>query len=369
MKDKIRVNFIILTRGRDRKYLGELKTYRTAPLTLAVLAGVTPPDVEVSITDEAVEAIDYNANVDIVGITLILPFALRGYQIAQKFRERGVKVVLGGPHPSIMPDEAIEYADSVVIGEGDTVWPTLIEDYKKGNLQRFYRNSKPMDLTGLPIPRRDLFKASKYMILNSTYATRGCTYTCEFCSIKKMISDYRTRPIPEVVQEIDSFGGNRFHRKHFILWDDNLVGNRDYAKKFFNELAPLNKTWFGQGTIKIGEDEELTKIASKSGCKGFFIGLESFEDETLIGMNKKSNKVEKYKDSIKRLHDHGIFLITGIMVGFDHDKKDVFEKTLEMLISLNIDDIACYIVTPIPKTPLFNRLESEGRLLHRDWSK
>lgn len=365
----MKVEFIILARGTDRKFLGELKTYRTAPLTLAILAGITPPEIEVSITDEAIEPINFDKEIDLVGITLILPFAPRGYEIAKKFRERGVKVVLGGPHPTIMPEEAIEHADSVVIGEGDSVWPTFLEDFKKKRLKKFYKNKKPVNLSGLPAPRRDLFNAKKYLILNSTYATRGCTFDCNFCSIKKIIPDYRTRPVPEVIKEIETFGGNYFHRKNFIFWDDNLVGNRENAKKLFKELIPLKKKWFGQGTIKIGEDRELAQLASQSGCKGFFIGLESFEEETLIDMNKKANKISKYKESIKRLHDLGIFVTSGIMVGFDHDKKDVFERTLEMLIELNIDDIACYIVTPIPKTPLFNRLEKDGRLLTKDWSK
>jgi radical SAM superfamily enzyme YgiQ (UPF0313 family) len=345
------------------------KLMNPAPLTLPLLAAYTPPDIEISIVDEAFETIDYDQEVDLVATTFVLPLAHRAYKLAHEFRKRGKTIVCGGPHATLMPDESAVHFDSVVIGQGDLTWTILLDDFKKGRIKKFYTNHQDIDMTTIPFSRRDLLNPKGYSILNTFQATRGCPYSCTYCTTHTIYPKFLTPPVPKVVEEIEQIEGGPFHRRLLLFWDDNLVGNPVWAKKLFEEMMPLKKTWVAQLTFTITEDKDLVRTAAKSGCVGLFFGLESFNSLSLKNSNKKHNVVDKYKDGIKLLHDHGISVYAGMMFGFDDDRKDIFEITLEKAIELGIDNLGPKILVPYPNLPLYEKLVKENRIIHTDWSK
>lgn len=255
------------------------------PLAPAMIAALTPPDVEVSITDENVSTIDFKKEVDLVGITVITSTANRAYEIADFFRTKGVKVVLGGIHPSVLPEEAGQHADAVVIGEAELTWPRLITDIKAGQLQKIYQHNERPSLAGLPIPRRELYSRSRYIIPNTISTSRGCPYSCSFCSVSLFSGrTYRCRPIGEVIKEI----GTLDRKKPIIFVDDNIVGKPAYAKELFHALMPHKLKWLGQSSVNIASDDELLRLAAASGCIGLLIGFESIAPASLTGMGKGS---------------------------------------------------------------------------------
>ena len=232
------------------------------PLGLAMVAALTPPEVEVSLTDENVTVIDFQKETDLVGITALTVTALRAYEIADKFRAKGAKVVLGGIHPSALPEEASQHADAVVIGEAEGIWPNLIEDFKANKLQRVYKQVKRPSLLNLPIPRRDLFAEGAYYITNTLSTTRGCPYACSFCSVTSFFGHtYRCRPVEEVLKEIETLN----QRKLIGFVDDNVVGNPKFAKELFRALIPYKVKWGAQASVTIARDDELLKLAAASG--------------------------------------------------------------------------------------------------------
>lgn len=366
MKGKVKVAFIHLA-GFESKHA----LFRVPPLTFQCLAAVTPLDVEIVLIDESFEAIDFDIEVDIVGISVILPFSQKAYFVAECFKNKGVTVVLGGHHVTAMPDEAIKFADTIVIGEGDLVWPDLIYDYKRGALKSVYKSKELADLAFLPQPRKDLIslKTKYYSISNSVLATRGCPHACTYCSIKYTFPGFRKRPVKDVIEDIENSIGNFLQKKIFIFWDDNIVGDKEYAYELFGEMVHLHKYWISQATLAdFASDKKMVQLASKSGCKGIFCGIESINQSSLQNVNKNINDVRKYKKYIEILHDNGISVDAGMMIGFDDDDKRIFEQTLETAIKLNIDIMNLVLVTPYPGTPLFKKLEKEQRLLHKDWS-
>jgi len=344
--------------------------FRIPPQTFPVLAAATPDDVDLTLVDESVAPIDFDADVDLVGISVILPFAPKAYEVARRFRERGVAVVLGGHHVTALPEEAARHADAIVVGEGDLVWPRLLEDFRNGAMQPLYQGGTVEDLSKLPPPRTDLVDPRHYSIANSLVASRGCPYNCAYCCIRTTAGKYRKRPIEHVVRDMAAAHGNFLQRKMFIFWDDNLAGDREYAKELFRAITPLGKYWIAEATIHdFAGDPELVELAAKSGCRGLFCGIESFNQEALRGVGKGFNKVGQYRDSIQLLHDHGICVDAGMMIGFDEDDESIFDSTLETAVALNIDIMNLVLVTPYPGTKLFAKMEEEGRLLHRDWSR
>jgi radical SAM superfamily enzyme YgiQ (UPF0313 family) len=257
-----------------------------------------------------------------------------------------------------------------VVGEGDRVWPRLLKDFQDGALQPVYRGGTVEDLSNLPPPRTDLFDPRHYSIANSVIASRGCPHSCAYCCVQATAGQYRKRPIEQVVRDMAAAQGNVLQRKMFIFWDDNLAGDPEYAKALFRAITPLGKYWIAEATIHdFAGDPELVALASKSGCRGLFCGIESFNQEALRGVGKGFNKVGRYQDYIQLLHDHGICVDAGMMVGFDEDDESIFDSTLETAIALDIDIMNLVLVTPYPGTKLFTKMEQEGRLLHRDWSR
>ena len=342
-----------------------IKNIWFARLTLTALAALTPPDIEVKITDENVEPIDFEENVDLVGVTGMVMHAPRAYQIAQRFRQRGIPVVMGGPHASSVPLEAKEYVDAVVIGEAENVWQGLIEDFKEGRLKPFYKADAYCSMKGIPPPRRDLLRREAYMTVNCVQTTRGCPHQCDFCHVTHFFGKtYRCRPVEEVIEEVERLDG-----EFVVFIDDNIAGNRNYAKELFTRLKPLKKKWASQASMTLTRDPELLKLAAESGCVSLFIGVESLSSENLKAVNKAFNQVSQFEEAMKALHDHDIMILAGFIFGLDHDDEGVFERTLRFCERNRIELPTFFILTPLPGTALFQRMESEGRLLHKDWGQ
>lgn len=343
----------------------ELKAFWFPRLSLVAVAALTSPEVEVSIIDENVETIDFNERVDLVGISAMTFSAPRAYEIADRFRARGVKVVLGGIHPSTLPHEAIQHADAVVIGEAEALWPSLIEDFRRGRMKRFYRSAQPTPLDGLPVPRRDLLNAKAYKTINSVQTTRGCPFNCDFCSVTEFFGRiYRRRPVAEVIREVEGLEG-----KFVIFIDDNIVGNRQYALKLFKALKPLKKRWGSQATINMAKDEQLLRAAADCGCSSLFVGIESLSQESLQSVGKSINRVDEFEGAIETFHDYGIGVNAAFIFGFDHDDEGIFGETVDFCLRNDVDVATFHILTPLPGTQLYRRLEAEGRIIERDWSK
>ena len=342
-----------------------IKNIWFAHLTLTTLAALTPPDIEVKITDENVEPIDFEEDVDLVGVTGMVMHAPRAYQIAQRFRQRGIPVVMGGPHASSLPLEAKEHVDAVVIGEAENVWEGLIEDFKNGCLKPFYKAEAFCSMERLPFPRLDLLRKDAYMTINCVQTTRGCPHQCDFCHVTHFFGKtYRCRPVDEVIEEVKRLEGD-----FLVFIDDNIAGNRRYAKELFTRLKPLKKKWASQASMTLTRDPELLKLAAESGCVSLFIGVESLSSENLKDVNKTFNQVHQFEEAMKAVHDHDIMIVAGFIFGLDHDDEGVFERTLRFCERNRIELPSFFILTPLPGTALFQRMESEGRLLHKDWAQ
>jgi radical SAM superfamily enzyme YgiQ (UPF0313 family) len=341
------------------------RVFQLPPLALATVAAATPDDVEVEIIDEALEPINYNCGADLVGITTLTRFAPHSYMIADRFRGKGVKVVMGGMHPSALPNEAIKHCDSVVIGEAEGAWRRLIGDFKKRRLKKFYRNEGFVDLSTVCTPRRDLYKKERYLFTHFIQTTRGCPFNCGFCSVTKFFGrTYRTRPVQSVIKEI-----RNMKTKFVGFSDDNIFGNRIYAKKLFSALKYEGVVWLSQASLNITDNPQLLRMAARSGCKGLFIGLESADCESLTQMNKGFLKPQKYKEAIRRLHDNGISVLGAFVLGNDNEDQSIFKRTLDFAKRIKVDLAQFAVLTPYPGTAIYNRLIKENRIFNFDWTK
>jgi len=336
------------------------------PLGLAMVAALTPPEAEVSLTDENVTVIDFQKEIDLVGITVLTVTAPRAYEIADNFRARGVKVILGGMHPSILPEEASQHADAVVIGEAEGIWPNLINDFKANKLQRVYRQRKRPSLVNLPIPRRDLFAKGAYYVTNTISTTRGCPYSCSFCSVALFFGHtYRCRPVEEVLKEIEALN----HRKLIGFVDDNIVGKPKFAKELFRALLPYKIKWLAQASVTIARDDELLKLAAASGCIGLLIGFESLSPANLAAMGKKVNVVDEYENVIRKIHSYGIAIHGFFILGLDEDDEDVFKRTVHFAQKMRLESAQFAWPVPYPGTALYESLDKGGRIVTKDWSQ
>ncbi len=343
-------------------------SFRWPPLNLPILAALTPRDIKVSIVDENVENIDWEDIPDLVGITCMTAQAPRAYSIASKYRKLGAQVVLGGIHPSMLPDEAIQYADAVVIGEAELLWPKVVQDFKSRNLQKFYKADKRPPMDSIPIPRRDLLKLDKYILFNSMQVFRGCPHNCTFCSVTKFFGNtYRARSIPDVIREMKMLKGTRLRSKVFAFIDDNIAGVPRYTKELCKAIIPLKIWWGSQASINVANDIELVKLLAKSGCRALFIGLESISQESLKEAHKSFIKISKFADAVKRLHDYGIIVEGAFVFGFDEDDESIFERTVKFADKIGIDVAQFTALTPFPGTRLWDKVED--RIITKDWSK
>ncbi len=363
---------LLISPAYRTKLLENVRVLALPPLNLTTIAAHTPDNYEVRILDEAYDDIDYDTDADLVGITCMTPLAPRAYEISREFRKRGVPVVIGGIHPSMMPEEAAGYADAVVVGESEELWPQLLKDFSGNRLQQFYRVDKRPDITHLPAPRRDLL-TNKYFV-QTVQTSRGCPHNCKFCSVTLFNGgQYRMRDIDKVIDEINAIPDKRL----FII-DDNIIGSGhsciNRAFSFFERLQDCGKEWGGQTCLNIVEHDGLLKAASKSGAKAFLIGFESIQEATLASFNKKVNMrptTRNFKDAIKKIHDHGIAIIGGFIFGTDDDNEDTFKRTLDFIMEAEVDAVQLSIQTPLPGTALYQQLADENRLLlnnyPQDW--
>lgn len=370
MPDK---KLILISPLAEKSLLGGDFYFRMPYLGLLKVAALTPQDWEVSIIDEKVEGVDFDQHADLVGITAMTPAVNRGYRIADEFRSRGKKVVMGGMHISKLPEEALQHCDSVVIGEAEGLWQTLLDDFTKGQLQKTYKheNGYP-SLENLPIVNWDLYKDKRYLPVHSIETTRGCPHNCEFCSVTNSFGGkFRNRPVDEVereIQRLKPFEGKFILKNTVFFADDNIISSRRHAKELLTRIIPYNLKWVGQASVNIAKDDEILDLCRKSGCMGILIGFESLSADSLSHMGKQFNKPQNYVDVIKKVHDYGIGINGSFVLGFDHDDEGIFDRTLEFIVRAKLD--VCYfsILTPYPGTRLYTQMREEGRLIDHDWS-
>jgi len=339
--------------------------FRFPYLSLTLLGALTPEDVEVSIEDENVQEINFQDPPDLVAISIITPLANRGYAIADRFRRMSIPVVMGGFHATWMAEEAGQHADAVVLGEAERVWPRVLEDFKKGAPQRFYKASDLAVLKGLPIPRRDLLKKGGYFFINTMQISRGCPFHCAFCSVTAFYGHtYRLRPLEEVRREVELLRqGNEF----IFFVDDNIIGNPVYAMDLFSLLKDFRVKWLSHASLNIAENDMLLKKAAESGCYGLFIGFESLSQKTLQSYHKTSNQVHRYRDLIRKIHDQGIGIEGSFILGSDDDDDSSFRQVLDFCEETKIDAAVFAILTPYPGTRIYEQYVQENRILSRDW--
>ncbi len=339
----------------------------TPSLALTSIAAATPPSFQVDLWDENLLQGPPPADPlpEVVGITVHLTFARRAYKLTDWFRRRGTKVVLGGPHITACPDEAAHHADAVVIGDGVSVWPRVLQDLRDGHPNKRYHGSfRRPHYDQSPAPRRDLLPQGSFLTTSSIVSTRGCHNRCDFCylSLDGLHMPYQTRSVAQVVREIGAAG-----EPYSVFIDNNLGSNRAYLRELCRALRPLGIIWSAAVTIDVTDDPKLVREMALAGCTGVFVGFESLSGANLTDAHKTSPDPSEYPWRIRMLQDNGIQVNGSFVLGFDHDRPNVFEELLHWLEVNRLECATLQILTPYPGTPLFDRLETEGRILHRDW--
>ena len=341
------------------------KSLRYAPLTLSTLAAYIPSELkaQVEIIDEGIENVDLNLQADLIGMTVITGSSMRAYELSRHFRSRRIPVVMGGPHITLIPEDAQPHADSVVTGYAEETWPQLLRDFGAGVLKPRYDQRPGLTLENLPFARRDLMKSENYLTTHVFEATRGCVHDCEFCVVPAAWGrkPYQ-KPVADVVADIQ-----RQRSKKLIFIDLNLIADKDYAARLFEALIPLKVKWFGLSTVLLGHDKSLLELAARSGCTGLLMGLESISRDNLKQSRKGFNSPEEYKELVALLHRYGITLMGCFVFGQDHDTTESFLETAKFAVESHIDLPRFAISTPFPGTALYKRLESENRILTRNW--
>ncbi|MBI4576141.1 MAG: B12-binding domain-containing radical SAM protein [Planctomycetes bacterium] len=335
------------------------------PLPAAVIAALTPADVEVRFHDDRMEQIPYEEPTDLVGISVETYTARRAYQIASEYRRRGVPVVMGGFHASLCPEEVARYAESVVVGEAEDVWAGLIDDYRSGRPRRLYRAPARPSLER-STPDRRIFQGKRYLPVGLIEAGRGCPFQCEFCAVQTVFQRTQTcRPLEAILAEVRAIKD----RSRLIFFvDDNIISHPGQAKDFFRALAPERIRWVSQASINVARDEELVRLMAASGCKALLVGFESLDPANVAAMDKGINSaVASYEDALAVLRRHRITLYGTFVFGYDRDTPALFDRTLEFSQRHGFFLTGFNHLTPFPGTALYRRLEAEGRLLYKEW--
>jgi radical SAM superfamily enzyme YgiQ (UPF0313 family) len=349
-------------RAGDASYI---RTWQMEPLPAAAIAGLTPRDVEVRFYDDRMEKIPFDEPADLVAISVETYTAKRAYQIASAYRKRKVPVVMGGFHASLQPEEVGRYAESVVVGEAESLWPNVIDDARHGRLAKTYHQKGRPALAGMN-PDRSIFRGKRYLPIGLVEAGRGCHFKCEFCAVQTVFGATQTRrPIDDILREVDRV---KHEKKLFFFVDDNITSNLDQAKEFFRALIPLKVRWVSQSSINAAHDEEFLDLLVRSGCMGVLIGFESLDPRNLKDMNKSFNTMRGgFTQALANLRRHRVRVYGTFIFGYDRDTPDSFSQTVEFAKEHAMYIAAFNHLTPFPGTPLYHRFRTEGRLLYDAW--
>lgn len=345
------------------------RKYAYAPTTLTTLAALVPPELNANIVliDEAVEPVpDDFSGADLVGISAMTCDAARAYQLADMARARKIPVVLGGYHPTFMPQEAAEHADAVVQGFADAAWPQLLRDFVSGSMRRAYEAAwHDAFAVGLPTPRRDLLKRKSYTIPNTLETSRGCSHHCSFCIVPPM-HDRRfiQRRLDQIAADIQSLPAGPL-----ALLDANPLENPVSAANLFSLLGSTGRTWYSSASFNCVADPRWVKTTRANGCRGVVVGFESLHPHSLASAGKAFNDVSRYRETCRRLHDEGITILGCFVFGFDGEDASVFERTLEFVHEASVDVVLYSVYTPFPGTAAWERLTAQRRILSTDWSR
>ncbi|MCG8338338.1 MAG: B12-binding domain-containing radical SAM protein [Proteobacteria bacterium] len=331
------------------------------PLAFSILASQTPTGITTALFDDRVEEIDFNQSTDLVAISVETFTAKRSYAIADTYRQKGVPVVMGGYHPTFLPDECLEHANAVVIGDGERVWKQVIQDVQNDSLKKKYQ--QPLtDVSGLTFSR-EIFRGKKYNKITPIQFGRGCKFHCDFCSIRAFYGDtLLSRPINEIVSEIQAS-----NRKLFFVTDDNIFSNKTRARELFQALVPLKINWLCQVSIDVARDESLLKLMKEAGCVAVIVGFESLKSQSLTQMNKTINSSINYQTAVAKIKAAGLMIFGTFVFGYDSDTTEMFEKTLEFALDSKLLIAQFNPLMPMPGTPLYERLKQENRLLYDKW--
>lgn len=359
---------LIMPHPEDQKWNNVWKIFRFPNLNLPTLAALMPEEEwDIEIQDELVGPFNFERDYDLVLISVTTSVSIKAYEVARIFRKNGATVVLGGIHPSAMPEEAARHADAVVIGEAELTLPRLLEDFKKGQVETFYRMPRMVDTWDEKLPRWDLLDSKEYLFRESMTATRGCNYRCTFCSIHLALGGgqygYRKKPPDEVARIVEGIGG-----PFVMFWDDDLMSEPRYTEELCRALKPLRKHWMSQmSATYAAHHPEMLKLLAESGCTAMFMGLESINQDSLKSVNKQ-NTARTYEELIRRIHDHGIDIHAGFVSGLDHEDVFSFEQTVEWANRVGLCGAIFRILTPYPGTKQFDEFKAAGRLLTTDWT-
>ena len=335
---------------------------RIPQMSLLILAELTSPEHQVAVIEEEIEALPRNESWDVVGITVMTATANRAYHLAGLYRSRGAKVIVGGVHPSTLPEEASRYADTVVVGEVEGVWGQILHDVEAGNLRKIYRDDAP-DINKIPLIRYPGRGRCIPLTFDPLIASRGCPKGCEFCCVHKVYGrKFRRLPVERVVEQI-----RRRRSKRVIFLDDNLASDRAWALELFSRLKPYGLKIFAQLPVGFILDSELFHAAVSAGIKGIFVGVETIDEAGMVHF-RKAVPEEGYAKAIRRCHDSRVLFHAALIFGMDFQKVDIFDRTLDFILKHSVPSVSAYVLTPYPGTALFERMMKEDRILHFNWS-
>lgn len=342
-----------------------IRSWQMEPLPAAAIAGLTPTDIEVRFYDDRLEQIPFDETTDAVVMSIETYTAKRAYQIASEYRKRRIPVIFGGFHATLVPEEVEKYAEAIVIGEAENTWPEVIDDLRHGTLKKRYQSETRPDLSSIRVDR-SIFTGKRYLPIGLVETGRGCRFPCDFCAIQTFFDrSHRQRPIEDIVAEIQAL---KRHNKLFFFVDDNFAGNIKTAKPLLKELAGLNVRWITQMSMNAAHDEEFLALLNRSGCKGVLIGFESLNPENLRAMKKNFNMMKGgYEQAMKNLRKHDIRVYATFVFGYEHDTRQSFSDSVEFAIEQRFYIAAFNHLTPFPGTPLYKRLQEEGRLRYEAW--
>lgn len=361
----MRLTIIYPSLGKRREQKSYIATWLMEPLPSATIAGLTPPDVDIRFYDDRLEPIPFDERTDLVAISVETYTARRAYQIASEYRRRGVPVVMGGFHATLCTDEVARFADAVVVGEAEEIWPIVIDDFRSGKLKKHYRLAKRPSLVGMK-PNRKIFAGKRYLPIGLVEAGRGCHFRCDFCAIQSYFAATQSRrPIDDILREVAEL---KKTKSLFFFVDDNITSNMEQAKEFYRALAPMNIRWVSQASINAAHDEEFLELITRSGCKALLIGFESLNPDNLKAMNKGFNTMSGgYEKALQNLRRHNIALYPTFVFGYDHDTVESFQSTLDFAKQHQFYIAAFNHLTPFPGTPLYARMKADDRLLYDSW--